>query len=392
MGDRLRPVATAATVGALLVIALLGSTVAAGAEQRATAAAAGRQLVTLATVPVGIAPTSIAVDPSTGRAYVTSQGDDTLTVLDGRKRRVVATIRVGGRPTALTVDPALHEVFVGNYGSRDVSVINATTNRLVATIATGNRVACMAADTLHHLIYLAGDTTDQFRNPNGVVQVIDSRDDRLLATVPIGGPGSALVDVSVDPGSPAVYVAYGLRSNPPLIAMLDAVTLQQRAAYPGLHGVFGDLGALGMTVDQSTHRVLLSSPDFSPGLVVFDGTSPRSFERGPITVQVGSRPEGVAVDPSTQIAYVANSGDHWPDAPNKDSVSVVDEKAARVIAAVPVGHLPWGVAVDPTTHLVFVANQGSNTVSIIAGLTELRVAAISVCTWGKGAHATAALG
>ena len=94
--------------------------------------------------------------------------------------------------------------------------------------------------------------------------------------------------------------------------------------------------------------------------------SPSTGERGPTeqgpyrvtaTVPAGKNPNGVAVDPSTHTAYVANSDDN--------AVSVIDGSTRTVTATVPVGKNPHGVAVDPVTHTVYVANRDDNTLSVI---------------------------
>ena len=46
-------------------------------------------------------------------------------------------------------------------------------------------------------------------------------------------------------------------------------------------------------------------------------------------------------------------------------MSVIDEATSRVTATVRVGAFPYGVAVDPATHTAYVANADSGTVSVI---------------------------
>ncbi|MGD0477195.1 MAG: right-handed parallel beta-helix repeat-containing protein, partial [Nitrososphaerales archaeon] len=76
---------------------------------------------------------------------------------------------------------------------------------------------------------------------------------------------------------------------------------------------------------------------------------------------VGSAPTGLAVNPTTNLVYVANSGD--------GTVTVIDgatNTVDPVTPAIPVGYNPTGVAVDPATNLVYVANN-DGTVSVIYG-------------------------
>jgi YVTN family beta-propeller protein len=80
-------------------------------------------------------------------------------------------------------------------------------------------------------------------------------------------------------------------------------------------------------------------------------------------VPVGSHPDGVAVDPRGELAYVANSG--------SNSVSVIDIKKQSVVRAILVGRAPQKVAIDPDGRHIYVTNFGDNTVSVIDAPTQL---------------------
>src|SRR4051794_10810937 len=67
------------------------------------------------------------------------------------------------------------------------------------------------------------------------------------------------------------------------------------------------------------------------------------------TVAVGTTPEGVAVNATTNRVFVANTGGN--------NVSVIDGTANAVVATISLvaGSGPNGVAVNPTTNRVYVA-------------------------------------
>jgi YVTN family beta-propeller protein len=75
------------------------------------------------------------------------------------------------------------------------------------------------------------------------------------------------------------------------------------------------------------------------------------------TLQVGTDPSGMAVNPVRNEVYVANT--------QSSTVSVIDAESNRVAFTIPVHRLPRSIAVDATGHRAYVANSGSNTVSIL---------------------------
>jgi YVTN family beta-propeller protein len=79
------------------------------------------------------------------------------------------------------------------------------------------------------------------------------------------------------------------------------------------------------------------------------------------TLQVGTQPTGLAVNPKRDEVYVVNTGSTAANG----SVSVIDARANRVVATIPVHKLPYSIDVDAEGHRAYVANSGSNTVSVI---------------------------
>lgn len=67
------------------------------------------------------------------------------------------------------------------------------------------------------------------------------------------------------------------------------------------------------------------------------------------TVDVGSGPKAITVNPDGTKVYVANSDDN--------TISVIGTNTDTVIATVPVGYNPAGIAVTPDETKVYVANE-----------------------------------
>ncbi len=79
------------------------------------------------------------------------------------------------------------------------------------------------------------------------------------------------------------------------------------------------------------------------------------------TLQVGTQPTGMAVNPKRHEVYVVNTG----SATGIGSVSVINTDTNSVVATIPVHKQPYFIDVDADGRRAYVANSGSNTVSVI---------------------------
>lgn len=120
------------------------------------------------TVGVGLAPSEIAVDTNTHRAYVTNAGnnasEDTVSVIDTTSQQVTATVHVAPGPFWVAVDEGAHTAYVTNgqtsnngYGSGTASVIDTSTLQVTATIDVGAEPYAVAVDEGTHTAYVAND-------------------------------------------------------------------------------------------------------------------------------------------------------------------------------------------------------------------------------------------
>lgn len=95
---------------------------------------------------------------------------------------------------------------------------------------------------------------------------------------------------------------------------------------------------------------------------------------GPASVRLTGIAEEVAVDPTTDVAYVTLVNGNSPSG----GVAVIDLATATVTATLTAGLYPKEIAVDPATDTVYVADTGSDTVDVIDGATNTVTASIPV--------------
>ncbi|MGA5824234.1 YncE family protein, partial [Kitasatospora sp. NPDC094028] len=89
------------------------------------------------TVAVGSFPTGVAITPDGRHAYVTNEGDNTVSVIDTVTNTVTATVVVGTGPFDVAVTPDGLHAYVTNNGDNTVSVIDTVTNTVTATVVVG---------------------------------------------------------------------------------------------------------------------------------------------------------------------------------------------------------------------------------------------------------------
>jgi YVTN family beta-propeller protein len=92
----------------------------------------------VATIPVGIDPTGVAVTPDGTHVYVVNDNDNAVSGIRTATNTVVGLpIPVGTNPVGVAVTPDGTKVYVANASSNNVSVIARRGNTVVATIPVG---------------------------------------------------------------------------------------------------------------------------------------------------------------------------------------------------------------------------------------------------------------
>ena len=175
-----------------------------------------------------------------------------------------------------------------------MSVISGRTNTVTATIPVAQFPESIVADPKTNTIYVTGMAPDE-------VTVISGQTNKVVAHIPF--PQGTPRALGVNPASDTVYAASGSNSSAPGSAAV---------------------------ISGQTNTVVA-------------------------TIPIGSLPDGVAVNPDTNIVYVTNQ---WVFPGPNGSVAVLDGQTNKPLATIPGGAAPFGVAADPNTNRAYVVNDG----------------------------------
>lgn len=283
----------------------------------------------VATLPVGNAPTLLAVSPDGRRVYAASNGS--LTFIDGATNTVVKTIKDDPNSTGIAVAPNGAHAYATHLFSIDLTVIDAATDSIQTPVV----MFLQRVRGGFGRLAVAPD--------NRTVYVANKANQAFTITDLGGGPGSFLtptvwpVDVAISPDGNTVYGA-GCKQicTPGFIQLFDVPT--QRFT--------GEI-----QIDGNPYRIVLS-PDGSnayvanltgPSVSFVDLTS----RQVTATVPVPPQPTGMGISPDGRTLYVASQ--------TAGTLSVVDVAGAAVRGQLPV-YQARDVAVSPDGRHVYVSS------------------------------------
>ncbi|MFO7567474.1 MAG: hypothetical protein R6X02_32825 [Enhygromyxa sp.] len=191
-----------------------------------------------ARIPVGVAPTGVALSGDRTRAYVTNRSDDSISVIDTASNEVVQTIT--GVPSPYGVAVLGATAYVANFDGGGVSIVSLEDGSVAGTLATDAAPTGVAASPDGTTLYVASYTTAK-------VAVIDIASNSITARMEVGALPTG-VAVSANGGS--VYVVS--RSEPYLYVM-DPRQYMQLARVSSFSGPLGvGVSANGATVLVTT--------------------------------------------------------------------------------------------------------------------------------------------
>lgn len=398
---------------------------------------AAAQVVT-ATVPAGVAPSAVAVNPITNKIYFANfcgadpqcESSGTVTVIDGATLST-QSLAVGFHPVFVGVNAVTNKIYVVNqcggvYGCTSngtVSVIDGVT-LAVTNVSVGWSPFVLAVNPVTNKIYVAnGCGSDASCLSAGTVTVIDGA---TLATQTVNVDFSPY-GVDVNPITNKIYVANNCGSNSNCTSVgtatvIDGVTLATQsvaldyspydvAVNPTTNKIYIDnycgtdpnCGGAGTVtaVDGNTLTKSSVAVGIGPYDLKLNATTNKVYEanlcgndtgcssKGTVTVidggtltastvTVGAFPVQLAVNPATNKIYAANNCGNDVNCLSSGTVTAIDG-ASNVTTPIAVGGYPAGISMNSTTNTAYVTNSGDGTGSVIGAATTLQLVTMTPC-------------
>jgi PQQ-dependent catabolism-associated beta-propeller protein len=322
-----------------------------------------------------------------GRAYVTNEDGESVSVLDTDRAEVVATVNVGKRPRGMKLSRDGKELFVAVSGlpkcppsvpdeecaklKRDltadgIAVIDTTTLKLNRLLKSGSdpeqfdlshdgkrlfisnedsgtlTVVGIASGAVEATVPVGKEPEGVRVTPDGrwivvtsesgnAIYVIDAHTLKMVKSVPVGKRPR---DVAFAPDSRTVYVSGEFDASVYTTTIGDSASAADSASAVKLVQLRPEARPMGVVLDALHKRLFVSTGRGGTIAVVSLEGDPKLVTE----IQVGARPWGMALSHDGKRLYTANG--------SSNDVTIIDTTTLQVLKKVAVGKSPWGVVLD----------------------------------------------
>lgn len=234
-----------------------------------------------ATVPVGTAPSAIAIHSTTNKAYVANSGSGNISILDTLTNTVTGTMSTSANPWELAINPQTNRLYATLTGNK-VAVIDTTTKATIASIPVGDTPVKMAINPATNRLYVTNYV-------GGSVSVIDTASNAVTQTITVDANPYG---IAVNPATNRLYVTHQTSNK---VSIIDTSTNTRLTS-----AVVGFLPT-GITVNLNDNKVYVASSMAPYNYTVLDanGTMLNSL------LGQGS-PEAITVNQASNYVYSAN--------------------------------------------------------------------------------------
>jgi DNA-binding beta-propeller fold protein YncE len=221
-----------------------------------------------------------AIDPATGRYYVSVQEAERVAVIDGTTLKEVKSIKLEGPSDAIIYEPKNKRIYVTHDDGTHVWVIDPASDKIVAAVDIPAGPEYMVYDAAANRIYLNIKTTHE-------VVAIDPDTNKVVAHWPTA-PATNPHGLAFDPASRRIFSS---GANGVIVAM-DTVNGKVKTTAP-----------ITLKVDQIefdpfSHRIYCAGPDVM-SVVLAEGGELKALGE----VKTAATAKNVAVDPATHSVW-----------------------------------------------------------------------------------------
>lgn len=256
-----------------------------------------------------------------GKLMVACTDSNAADVIDPTTGKSVRRVPLGDEPEAFDLSPDGRTIYVSNEDEAETSFVDAATGKVLQSIKVGQEPEGVKVSADGKTLYVTSEVAS-------MVHVIDVASAKVVKNVKVGKRPRRM---AITPDGKELWVTNELGSSVSIVSTADhSVIGEVKFAVKGARAE--DISPVGITMTKDGKRAFVALGKANhvafvdvPGRKVTD------------LVLVGKRAWNVTLDKAEQRLWVVNG--------LSDDVTVIDVAGAKAVKSIPVGRVPYGVVI-----------------------------------------------
>jgi len=272
------------------------------------------------------------------KAYITNQGDNTVSIVDLKKLEVIKTLKVGIAPLGITLLNKKKLGFVGNVGTDDISIINTNTDQIIKTIKLNTAPLSLTSNPDESKVFV----TDWFKNN---ILIISVEEMKVVNSIKVG----------ITPSG----IAFNEKYNYLIVTNRDANTAE----------IYDNNNKLIKKLSTGKHPFgVYTKGKYAFTANVYDDTITMiNLEKWSTqTIKVGAHPYNIITYNDYLPIFSKYIKDNLGIVTNTvdDTLSIIDLKTNKELKQIRTGETPENLDLHKNLNLLVVTNWGSDSISV----------------------------
>jgi PQQ-dependent catabolism-associated beta-propeller protein len=256
-----------------------------------------------------------------GKIMVACTDSNAADVIDPATGKSVRRIPLGDEPEAFDISPDGKTIYVSNEDEGEASFIDAVTGKPIASVKVGKEPEGVKISADGKTLYVTSEVAS-------LVHVIDVASAKVVKNIKVGKRPRRM---AFTPDGKELWITNELDASVSIVKLADhSVSDTLKFQVKGARAE--DITPVGITMTKDGKRAFVSLGRANH--VAFIDVAARKVTD---LVLVGKRAWNVTLDKSEKQLWVVNG--------LSDDVTVVDVAGAKAIKSIPVGRVPYGLVV-----------------------------------------------
>ncbi|MFT3956137.1 MAG: PQQ-dependent catabolism-associated beta-propeller protein [Piscinibacter sp.] len=256
-----------------------------------------------------------------GKLMVACTDSNAADVIDPATGKSVRRVPLGDEPEAFDISPDGKTIYVSNEDEAETSFVDAASGKVLQSIKVGQEPEGVKVSADGKTLYVTSEVAS-------MVHVIDVATAKVVKNVKVGKRPRRM---AITPDGKELWVTNELGASVSIVSTADhSVIGEVKFAVKGARSE--DISPVGITMTKDGKRAFVSLGKANH--VAFIDVVGRKVTD---LVLVGKRAWNVTLDKAEARLWVVNG--------LSDDVTVVDVAGAKAIKSIPVGRVPYGVVI-----------------------------------------------